>query len=132
MNWMIQAVNPTLAADLKKVLEASRDHWVATTPQESDQEAKDAEASIHAIKDEKRALAAKTHATIVRNNNAKALDAQHAGIVAQMDRAIAAAVLLAAGSAAPKRVTLTGHFKPGHIQGIDERFNISLDDAQHG
>lgn len=132
MNWKLEAVNPTAPKDLKGVLDVERDKWIATTPQASDKDAEEAEASIHATRDAARASAVKTHATIVRNNNAKGLDDHHAGVVAQMDRAIAAAVLLASGGAAPVRASLRGHFHPGHLTGIDARFNISIDDASHG
>lgn len=131
MNWKIEAVEPVTAQNLESVLEAARDEWIKTTPQLSDSTAKAAFELISETHNQARAKAVEAHAKVVAANSSK-LDAIHSRVVAQMDAAIASAVMVA--GSLPKgsymRATLSGHYEPGHQSFLDERVSISVDQAR--
>ena len=132
MDWRIQVVDPTAAADVKAILEAERDTWIKTTPQES-HDLSDINDLIQTSKgqDGSRAKATKMKRDAIAAKSVS-LDATHTGIVAQMNAGIAAAVVLASASSHPVRVSVFGHFKTLARDGIYKRLSVSVDDAAHG
>jgi hypothetical protein len=136
MDWRIQATDPTLGTNLKGVLEASRDAWVATTPQESDLVAggalADADEAIVRSHNEARAPAVRMRNALIAERS-KTLDAVHTEVVRQMNAAIASAVsMVAAMGDKPVRVSILGHYKTVARDGIYERVSIQIDHAAHG
>lgn len=132
MDWKIEATKATATADLRGALEASRDEWLRVTPQPEDKEAAEALDAIPQVHNDGRAPVVKMAATIVAKNNAAGHGPTFKAIKRQMDAAIACACsyVETMPSGSYVRATLSGHYRPGHPQYLDERANISIDLAR--
>jgi hypothetical protein len=134
MNFRIEVTKPTKPTDLKAALEAARDAWLATTPQESDNDPSvagsvaEAQEAIHDARanpspksgEGEKALrkAVAAHAALVQAKSAS-LDVAHAGSIALINAGIAAAVVMASGDV-PVRASVVGHFDVS-LDGIRKR-----------
>ena len=121
MRFQVEATVPTKPEDIKAALEAARDVWVKTTPQESDESALKSLENIAATRQrmgkdrspdpEELRSAVREHASVVERNSAK-LDAVHSGCVKLINAGIGAAVAQSAAmDGKPVRVTIIGHFE---------------------
>lgn len=135
LRWKLEASNPTTAADLKSVLEATRDEWVRVTPQVSLVTAgdyEDLDALIAQKYDADRAPVVAKKASKVASHNAAGLDKWHLAAIRQMNAAIAAvcAVVATMPEGSHVTVSLTGHFWPGNREYLDERYSMTIDQCR--
>lgn len=145
MRFHIQAADPTSAADLKKVLEAERDQWRATTEQDhtpgSTEHAQLAEARADVDrarimnKDQDNGASLRSAvsrlAGVVKAHSANP-GPNMAGALALIDKGIAAAVTMAGDK--PVRVVVHGHFhsKPKATLGLQGNLThlvVTVNDA---
>jgi hypothetical protein len=131
MDWKIEVTEPVTAASTRAALERARDEWVRTTPQVTDTSAAQAAAVVPTLHNAAREGGVKLLAKIVADNS-KTLDAHHQAVVRQMDAGIASAELIAKSLPAGThvRVSVFGHFKPGHPNFLDERVTVCVDQAR--
>ena len=126
MDWALNLAERTTPDSLKSKLEALRDEWIKTTPQESHDYNIHDNAIAKSINDA-RADAVKIKADLVKERSSQ-LDEVHKTCVDQMNRAIEAVSVLV-GDTTPVRVTLSGHFRPDEEHGRDHRVTVSFDQA---
>jgi hypothetical protein len=134
MNFRIEVTKPTKPADLKAALEAARDAWLDSTPQESDNDPSVVGSVAHAaeaINDARANPSAKETAAAATLRNAVAahaaaikaksatLDVAHTVSLALINAGIAAAVVMASGDV-PVRASVVGHFDVS-LDGIRKR-----------
>jgi hypothetical protein len=132
MNFRLEAVDPTSADKLQVTLEAARDVWIRTTPQETDESIPDLDAAIANSHNEARVAPTRARARAIAEHSEK-LDAVHTDCLRLMNAGIAAAVALASKmDDVPVRASVFGHVKTIARDGIYERVSVTVDHAKHG
>lgn len=124
MEWKIDtgSVGAVDAKDLRKVLEADRDHWLKTQ-----QEA--AGNLVYRILDPDLTLGAAEHEVLMATSKeAQAKFSDKAASVAEaMAAGIEAACKLAELYGGKVTATVSGHDDDEHVSGVDQRFFVGVD-----
>jgi len=152
-SFRIEATVPTHVGDLKSVLEAARDEWLATTPQHTHESDPSHPVSAAKTDVERDTLSSKEGAhptSLFRSNerlrkaiadsNAAGLDHCHTRAKALIDAGIASAVTQASAfgdvpnytGTSPVRASIVGHVKVRATDGVYERLSVHVDHAPYG
>jgi hypothetical protein len=132
MQFRIEATTPTLPRDMRTVLEAVRDKWLSSTPQETDEEIQLLDTLFLGSHNEARGKVTLMRNAAIAANNARSLDRTHTEVLALINRGIdGVCASLDMKSLVPLRVSIFGFYKSVAKDGVYRRLSIGIDDAMH-